>query len=194
MILEWLNQHNINVVLVIGTIAILIVASFIILVVSRLLQQWLTYLQGRLYLSHEATLIANRVFVAVLWVLTASIILNTWGVALSGIWAFLVSAITIIGVGFLATWAMISNFTANFFLIVWRPFQFGQTVEILPENVKGRATNQNLMLTPLREESGSALIIRLPRSSTTKRPAIWRCTEAAGERRHVTVSLRANRT
>ena len=159
MILEWLNQHNINVVLVIGTIAILIVASFIILVLSGLLRQWLTYLQGRLHLSHEATLIVNRVFVAVLWVLTASIILNTWGVALSGIWAFLVSAITIIGVGFLATWAMISNFTANFFLIVWRPFQFGQTVEILPENIKGRVTDRNLMFTILREESGSERVI-----------------------------------
>jgi small-conductance mechanosensitive channel len=159
MILEWLNQHNINVVLVIGTTAILIVASFIILVLSRLLRQWLTYLQGRLYLSHEATLIINRVFITVLWTLTASIILNTWGVALSGIWAFLVSAITIIGVGFLATWAMISNFTANLFLIFWRPFEFGQTVEILPENLKGRVTDRNLMFTTLREESGSALII-----------------------------------
>jgi small-conductance mechanosensitive channel len=97
--------------------------------------------------------------IAVLWSLTASIILNTWGVALSGIWAFLVSAITIIGVGFLATWAMISNFTANFFLIFWRPFQFGQTVEILPENLKGRVTDRNLMFTTLLEESGSELII-----------------------------------
>jgi small-conductance mechanosensitive channel len=126
---------------------------------SRFLRQWLTYLEGRLHLGHETTLIINRVIVAVLWGLTASIILNTWGVGLGGIWAFLVSAITIIGVAFLATWAMISNLTANFFLVLWRPFQFGQTVEILPENLKGRVTGRSLMFTTLREESGSDLMI-----------------------------------
>jgi hypothetical protein len=67
MILEWLNQHNINAVLVSGTIAILVVASFIILMLTRLFRQWLAYLQGRLYLSHETTLIVNRVIVVVLW-------------------------------------------------------------------------------------------------------------------------------
>ena len=97
--------------------------------------------------------------VAVLWIFTAFAVLNVWGVGLGGVWAVLVSAITVIGVGFLATWAMISNFTASFFLVLWRPFQFGQTVEILPENLKGQVTDRNLMFTTLREESGTVLQI-----------------------------------
>jgi small-conductance mechanosensitive channel len=156
---EWLDHHHVEVVTIVGTAAILIVAAIIILVLSRLLQRWLSYLQGRLHLTDETNLTIGRIVVAVLWIFTAFAVLNVWGVGLGGVWAVLVSAITVIGVGFLATWAMISNFTASFFLVLWRPFQFGQTVEILPENLKGQVTDRNLMFTTLREESGTVLQI-----------------------------------
>ncbi len=78
---------------------------------------------------------------------------------MSGVWTLLVSVATIIGVGFLATWTLISNFTASFFIAVWRPFHLGQVVEILPERLKGRIIDHNLMFTTLREESGSVIEI-----------------------------------
>jgi small-conductance mechanosensitive channel len=52
-----------------------------------------------------------------------------------------------------------SNFTASFFLVLWGPFHVGQTVEILPENLKGRVVDRNLMFTTLSEDSGSVLQI-----------------------------------
>ncbi|TAK47195.1 MAG: mechanosensitive ion channel family protein [Xanthobacteraceae bacterium] len=154
---EWLDHHNINVVTVAASVVILIVTAIVILVLSRLLQRWLSYLQGRLSLSDETSLIINRIVVAGLWVLAVFALLNAWGIGLGGVWTVLVSIITVIGVGFLATWAMISNFTASFFLVLWRPFHFGQTVEI--ENLKGQVIDQNLMFTTLREDCGDVLQI-----------------------------------
>jgi len=158
-IIEWLNQHNINAVNAIGTVVILLLASIVIPVLSRLLNQWLTYLQSPLNFTDKTNSIINRVIIAVLWALIVFIILDVWGIGLAGVWAVLVSAITIIGVGFIATWAMTSNFTASFFLALWRPFHVGQTVEVLPENLKGRVVGRNLMFTTLSEESGSVLQI-----------------------------------
>lgn len=114
------------------TIAILIVASIVILSLSRFLRRWLTYLQARLHLSYDTTVVITRLLTGELWFVTAVLILNFWGVSVGGLWTFLVGTVTIIGVGFLATWTMISNFTASFFLTLWRPFHIGQTVEILP--------------------------------------------------------------
>lgn len=156
-IIEWLNQHYISVGTVIETVVILIVASVVMLVVNRLLRRWLAYLQGRLHQSDEINLIIGRIVTSVLWAVTALVIINTWGVNLGGVWTVLVGAITVIGVGFLATWAMISNVTASFLLVLFRPFRFGQTVEILPENRKGRVTKINLMFTTLRENNGNEL-------------------------------------
>ena len=153
------NLHNINVINAVGTVAILLLASIIIFVLSRLLNRWLTDLQGRLNLTDETNFIINRVITGVLWALTIFIILDVWGIGLGGVWAVGVSAITIIGVGFIATWAIISNFTASFFLVLWRPFHVGQIVEMLPENLKGRVIERNLMFTTLYEESGSVLQI-----------------------------------
>src|SRR5215469_1379477 len=150
-VIEWLNQHNINAVNAIGTLIILLLALIVIPILSRLLNQWLTYLQSPLNFTDETNSTINRVIIAVLWALAVFIILDVWGIGLAGVWAVLVSAITIIGVGFIATWAMTSNFTASFFLALWRPFHVGQTVEVLLENLKGRTT--------LTEESGSVLQI-----------------------------------
>src|SRR5262252_2504375 len=122
-VIEWLNQHNINAVNAIGTLIILLLALIVIPILSRLLNQWLTYLQSPLNFTDETNSTINRVIIAVLWALAVFIILDVWGIGLAGVWAVLVSAITIIGVGFIATWAMTSNFAASFFLALWRPFQ-----------------------------------------------------------------------
>jgi small-conductance mechanosensitive channel len=158
-IIEWLNQHNINAVKTIGTVATILLASIVIPRLSRSLKQWLIHLQSRLNLSDKTNFTINRVIIAVFWTLTVFIVLDVWGVGLGGVWAVLVATITIIGVGFIATWAMTSNLTASFFLVLWRPFHVGQTVEILPENLKGRVVDRNLMFTTLSEDSGSVLQI-----------------------------------
>jgi small-conductance mechanosensitive channel len=158
-IIEWLNQHNINAVKTIGTVATILLASIVIPRLSRSLKQSLIHLQSRLNLSDKTNFTINRVIIAVLWTLTVFIVLDVWGVGLGGVWALLVGTITIIGVGFIATWAMTSNLTASFFLVLWRPFRVGQTVEILPENLKGRVVDRNLMFTTLSEDSGSVLQI-----------------------------------
>jgi small-conductance mechanosensitive channel len=52
---------------------------------------------------------------------------------------------------------MVSNVTADLFLTIWRPFRLGDTVELLPEKLKGRAIDRNLMFTVLLEEDGCVL-------------------------------------
>ena len=158
-IIKWLNEHNINAVKTIGSVALLLLASIVIPRLSRSLKQWLIHLESRLNVTGKTNSIINRVIVAALWTLTVFIVLDIWGIGLGGVWAVLVGVVTIIGVGFIATWAMTSNFTASFFLVLWRPFHVGQTVEIFPENLKGRVVARNLMFTTLSEDSGSVLQI-----------------------------------
>src|SRR5262249_40282736 len=85
------------------------------------------------------------------------VLLQIWGVSVGGLWTLLVSAVTLVGVGFLATWTMISNMTASLFIAIWRPFHLGDTVEVLPEGLKGRVIDRNFMFVILREEGGATL-------------------------------------
>jgi small-conductance mechanosensitive channel len=159
-IVHWLNQSGISIVTVLATIVLLAGASIIIVLINRLLRRLIKRAEPRLQLPRDTLIIANRVATGSLWFITALLVLSLWGVSVGGLWTLLVSAAAVVGVGFLAVWTMISNVTAGLFITLWRPFHLGQTVELLPENLKGRVIDRNMMFTSLREEGGSA--VRIP--------------------------------
>jgi small-conductance mechanosensitive channel len=110
-------------------------------------------LVGSLSLRQPTT----RALSAVLWVCVGLLVLDVWGVSVTGLWAVLVSVATLIDVGFLAGWTIVSNITASFFLTLWHPFHLGEVVEVLLESLKGRVIDRNLMFTVLREEHRTTL-------------------------------------
>jgi small-conductance mechanosensitive channel len=156
-IVAWLARYNVN---ILATIGVVIGASVLSYLLKRPLRDSLRELAPRLRLPYEAVLTTTRFLIGALWVLTAMLVLEIWGVSVGGLWTVLVSAATIVGVGFLATWTMISNITASFFIAFWRPFRLGDTVEMLPENLSGRVIDINLMFIVIREHSGS--VIQIP--------------------------------
>jgi hypothetical protein len=134
-------------------------ASVVIVLLKGLLRGWLGRVEPRLRLRYETVLTITRAVSGALWVIVGMLVLEIWGISLGGFWTLLVSAATIIGVGFLATWTMVSNITASLFLAIWRPFRLGDSIEVLPENLKGRVIDSNLMFVVVRED-GALIQIR----------------------------------
>jgi small-conductance mechanosensitive channel len=157
MITAWLDQQHVNFPALVTSAAVLVIAALAIPLVKKLLRNWLISIETRLQLAEATVSAIIRIASIGLWLIAALLILEAWGIALAGVWGLLVSGIAVIGVGFLATWAIISNFTASLFLTIWRPFRLGDTVVILPENTAGRVTQYNLMFTVLREQDGSVV-------------------------------------
>ena len=156
----WLAQHNVSVIAVLATIAVVIGAFIVSHLLKRPLRDWLRQFTSRLRLPYETVLTATRLLIGALWIVAAMLVLEIWGVSVGGLWTVLVSVATIVGVGFLATWTMISNITASLFIAFWRPFRLGNTVEMLPENLSGRVIDINLMFIVVREKSGA--VIQIP--------------------------------
>jgi small-conductance mechanosensitive channel len=170
--------------LLLATVALIAFALIAILALNRLLRGWLRRAETTVHLSYETALTLTRIVSGGLWVVTALLVLNLWGISVSGLWTLLASAIAVIGVGFLAVWTMVSNVTASFFLSLWRPFRLGQTVEILPETLKGRVIDRNLMFTVLRDEDGNLLQVpnnmffqKMFRVSDRGKPSLFECLE-----------------
>jgi small-conductance mechanosensitive channel len=155
--MDWLAISSVSLASVLETVVILIAAFFTVSLFNRLMARSIRGLEQRLSLSEESLLGFTRVIKGIVWLIAAMLILSLWGLSVSGLWTLLVSAAAVIGVGFLAVWAIISNATASLFITVWRPFQSGDTVELLPENFKGRVIGRNMMFTVLREENGARL-------------------------------------
>jgi hypothetical protein len=117
-ITSWLYPNQFDLTTVMSTLALLIGASVVIVVLSRLLKKWLSAAESRIGLRTESIGTIVRVIASALWIVTLLLILDVWGIRVSGIWTVLVSVATVIGVGFLATWAMISNITASLLLAI----------------------------------------------------------------------------
>jgi small-conductance mechanosensitive channel len=156
-LLSWLEQNNFILQKAIVTVALLCAASIAIFLSNRLIWNALKTIERRLSLTSETVLGVARSITGLLWFVAGMLILSLWGVSVSGVWTLLVSIAAVVGVGFLAVWAMISNVTAGLFITIWRPFHLGHTIELLPENLKGRAVDRNMMFTVMREESGALL-------------------------------------
>jgi small-conductance mechanosensitive channel len=156
----WFDRHNISMISVLATVGVVIGAFVLSYLLRRWLQGSLRQFADRLRLPYESVLTVIRLLVGALWIVAAMLMLEIWGVSVGGLWTLLASAAAIVGVGFLATWTMISNVTASFFLAFWRPFHLGDKIEMLPENLSGRVIDRNLMFVVVREDSGA--VIQIP--------------------------------
>jgi small-conductance mechanosensitive channel len=175
---------NVSLPLLLASVALILFALIAILALNRLLRGWLRRIEATVPLSYETVLTLTRVVSSGLWLVTALLVLNLWGISVSGLWTLLASAVAVVGVGFLAVWTMVSNVTASFFISLWRPFRLGQTVEILPEALKGRVIDRNLMFTVLRDEGGNLLQVpnnmffqKMFRVSDRGKPSLFECLE-----------------
>ena len=180
----WFDRNIVSVPTLLATVVLIIATLIAVMVLNRLLRRWVRQLEARVQLPYETVLTVTRAVSGSLWLVTALLVLNLWGIGVSGLWTLLASAIAVIGVGFLAVWTMVSNVTASFFITLWRPFRLGQTVEILPENLKGRVIDRNLMFTVLRDEGGSMLHLpnnlffqKMFRVSDGGKPSLFECLE-----------------
>ena len=153
----WLSSYGPRIEIALETGAIVILAFVAGVSVNRMLRRSLIERYRHRRLPYETVLLLTRGATALVWLGAGTLALDLWGFSVTGLWAFLVSISTVIGVGFLATWTMISNVTANLLIAVLRPFRLGDTVEIIPENVKGQVVDRNMMFTALRERAGTTL-------------------------------------
>lgn len=80
-----------------------------------------------------------------------------WEVSLKGISLYLASLITILGVGLVANWSIVSNITASLILFFFFPFKIGSRVKILDgdNSVQGTVLNLSLFSINLELEDGT---------------------------------------
>lgn len=159
-ILAWFDHNRVGMLAAIIVTVLILLAAWIGIRLTRgLLNNWLDRMAPVLDLSAQNITVLGRALNAMLWVLAFLLILGFWGIGVGGLWALLASISAVIGVGFFATWTMVSNITAFFFITTWRPFQLGDVVEVIPEGLKGRVINRNMMFVELAEEAGAMIQI-----------------------------------
>lgn len=130
------------------------------------------------------------------WIITMLIILlglRLLGVNVSHILTMLSTFLVLIAVGFIAFWSVLSNIVCGFLLLVFRPFRFGDVIELRdPEKEKGltgKAIGLNLFYTTLRETSTSGAYIKVPNTMFFQRVIICHAGDQTEELKLRVVSM-----
>ncbi len=139
-----------------SAIATVIVVS---IVVDRLIAAALDALamQGRL--PRTTGRIVGRWIRGLIFAVAALQIANLLGQDTAWIRTFLVTVLGLVAIGFVAVWSILSNILATFVILIFRPFDMGEQIEIEPDNIKGRVIDINFMYTTLRNEEGRKIAV-----------------------------------
>ena len=80
------------------------------------------------------------------------------GFDLQGLWSTLVPVLSLVAIGFVAMWSILSHMLASVLIVIFRPFGVGDRVEIIGDDlVLGEVTDLNPIYTTLRAEDGGTI-------------------------------------
>lgn len=80
------------------------------------------------------------------------------GIDLQGLWSTIMAALSLIAIGFVAMWSILSHMLASVLIVIFRPFEVGDRVEILGDDeIIGEVTDLNPVYTTLRAADGGTL-------------------------------------
>ena len=80
------------------------------------------------------------------------------GIDLEGLWSTVMAALSLIAIGFVAMWSILSHMLASILIVVFRPFEVGDRVEVVGDDpIVGDVTDLNPVYTTLRAADGGTL-------------------------------------
>ncbi len=80
------------------------------------------------------------------------------GIDLQGLWSTLVAALSLIAIGFVAMWSILSHMLASVLIVIFRPFQVGDRIAVVGDDpILGEVIDLNPVYTTLRTEDGGTL-------------------------------------
>lgn len=83
-----------------------------------------------------------------------------FGIDLQGLWSTVMAALSLIAIGFVAMWSILSHMLASVLIVIFRPFEVGDRVEIVgDDSVIGEVTDLNPVYTTLRAADGGTFQI-----------------------------------
>ncbi len=99
------------------------------------------------------------------WLVIAGVALTALlalGIDLQGLWSTLVAALSLVAIGFVAMWSILSHMLASILIVIFRPFEVGDRVEIMGDKlgdnpVIGEVTDLNPVYTTLLADDGGIL-------------------------------------
>lgn len=133
----------------------------------RLARRTIRVLYHRGRISDQVAFLVLRVLRWTGVVLAVLLVLQSFGL-LRDFWTFLSTVVALVAIGFVAVWSVLSNVLCSIILMIARPFQVGDTIELPVQQLEGKVVNFTLLFTVLRDSEGAS--IQIPNNTFFQSP------------------------
>lgn len=140
----------------IPAICAIIIGAFVL---NFILGRGLRMLAARTSLTDQEVKPFKRIGKWLLTIAALVLITSVLGFNLGGIWTILSTILAMIAIGFVAVWSVLSNTLCTLMILIFRPFNVGDQIDLVGDNVGGRVIDLNFVFTTLRTEDGSVMQI-----------------------------------
>lgn len=149
----WMNRENLMdygaPVFRVLVVAILAVVAF------RIINRGLGALEKRELVAAPIVIPIRLILKWIMIVFGVLLALQQAGLSITSVWTTLSAVLTLIAVGFVAVWSILSNFLCTLMLLIFQPFRIGDEIEIIDPavtgGVSGKVVNINMIFTIVRE-------------------------------------------
>jgi len=138
-----------------AALPIAIAALLVGILINLITERSLLLFARRTALSEADVMPIRKLARLVIGLITVIVILSIFGFNLGGIWAMLSTVLAMIAIGFVAVWSMLSNVSATVLILLMRPFNIGDEIELSTEKIKGRVIDLNFFFTTLQTEENT---------------------------------------
>lgn len=144
-----------------------LIVVLLAMVLYRVIKGWINRARKKKALSAP---VASAIRLVVRWsvvLMTLLIVLQQFGL-LANAWAALTAVLALVAVGFVAVWSVMSNISCTVLILISRPFQVGDQVELPTDNLGGKVIDLNMLFTTLRTDDGA--LIQIPNNLFFQKP------------------------
>ena len=137
------------------SLAILAVDILVQTLTQRAIDRYVT----RYRMSHKRNLVMHKTKSVLLHGAALVAIVLMWGVSIENVWVSIAGILGLVAIGFFAVWSILSNIFAGIVLFFNRPFKIEDTIELLPDGIRGRVKDINGFFVLLEDEDGNTINI-----------------------------------
>jgi small conductance mechanosensitive channel len=110
-------------------------------------------------LQPQNAVVARKMVTLLLLLLLVLALGFTWGASPKTIWISVASIVVLIAIAFFGVWSLINNVVAGFVLLLSRPFEIGDEIVILPDNIQCTVADMTAVFLVLKDREGTVIIM-----------------------------------
>ena len=146
----------------IDKIIISIIALFFIFVLMQLFKYYTKKTQKKFNLKKSRYFALRRFMFQFISLIYIILLVFIWNIDISNVWISLTGFIAMTAIAFFAVWSLIGNILAGFILFFTSPFKIDDTIEIMPDEIKGKVLAINSFFTLIIDDNEN--YINIPNS------------------------------